>query len=167
LVSAYSSLVFCARLTAIHLRLGDMKTIQFKAFAHVMESTLVTTKTVVTAFLQNLAQQNADGIEACFADEIQWSVPGDPALSWVGHRTRGSQVADYFRSMWPHFVTGQSTASVEKLLFSGNDPVLLGTFSHTVVSTRRSFSTPVAMHMQVENGKIVKLALCEDTWLVS
>jgi ketosteroid isomerase-like protein len=132
-----------------------------------MENNPITPESVINRFLQNLGQQDADGIAACFADEIDWYVPGDPSLPWVGRRSRGAEVADYFRVMWPHFVPGKSTAQVEKLIMSGNDTMLLGTFSHTAERTGRSFSTPVAMHLVVENGKIVKLSLYEDTWAVA
>lgn len=76
-------------------------------------------------------------------------------------------MADYFRTMWPHFEPGESTAQVEKLIVSGNDAVVLGTFSHTAVSTGRAWNTPVAMHLVVDGGKITKLYLYEDTWAVS
>jgi ketosteroid isomerase-like protein len=131
-----------------------------------METPSPTTADVVTTFLQHLGQQNAEGIAACFAEDIDWFVPGDPSLPWTGRRTRGAQVADYFRTMWPQFVPGHSTANVEKMLYSGPDVVVLGTFSHTVASTGRAFTTPVALHLVVENGKIVKLSLYEDTWMV-
>jgi hypothetical protein len=52
--------------------------------------------------------------------------------------------------MWPHFEPDKSTASVEKLIVSGNDAVMFGTFSHTATGTGRSFTTPVAMHLEVK-----------------
>jgi hypothetical protein len=59
--------------------------------------------------------------------------------------------------MWPHFEPDKSTASVEKLIVSGNDAVMFGTFSHTAAGTGRSFTTPVAMHLEVKGDKIVRL----------
>jgi ketosteroid isomerase-like protein len=44
---------------------------------------------------------------------------------------------------------------------------MFGTFTHTAASTGRSWNTPVAMHLEVADGKIVKLYLYEDTWAVS
>ncbi|MCC3159762.1 nuclear transport factor 2 family protein [Hymenobacter sp. 15J16-1T3B] len=126
-----------------------------------------TTESVLNNFLQNLARQDAAGIQASFADTIDWYVPGDPALPWTGARTRGSEVAAYFHTMWPHFVPGQSSASVQNLLVSGEDAVIFGTFSHTAASTGQHFQTPVALHLKVVEGKIRQLHLYEDTWLVS
>ncbi len=125
------------------------------------------TEEIVVNFLGRLAARDPDGMAKLFAEEIDWYVPGNTALPWIGHRSHRADVADYFRTMWPHFEPGKSTASVEKLVVSGNDAVMLGAFSHTAASTGRSWNTPVAMHLAVEGNKIVKLYLYEDTWAVS
>jgi ketosteroid isomerase-like protein len=125
------------------------------------------TEEIVTGFFERLAAGDPEGMAEHFAEAIDWYVPGDTALPWVGRRSRRTDVASYFRTMWPHFVPGKSTASIEKLIVSGNDAVMLGTFTHTATSTGRSFTTPVAMHLAVDGDKILKLYLYEDTWAVS
>ena len=125
------------------------------------------TEAVVTDFFERLAARDPDGMAEHFADDIDWYVPGNPALPWTGRRSRRADVAAYFRIMWPQFEPGKSTASVEKLIVTGNDAVMLGTFSHVAAGTGRSFTTPVAMHLAVTDGKIVRLYLYEDTWAVS
>jgi ketosteroid isomerase-like protein len=125
------------------------------------------TEEIITGFFERLAARDPEGMGEYFAETIDWYVPGDTALPWIGHRSSRADVASYFRTMWPHFEPGKSTASVEKLVISGNDAVMLGTFTHTAVSTGRSWTTPVAMHLAVADGKIVRLYLYEDTWAVS
>ncbi len=125
-----------------------------------------TTQTVVANFLERLAVRDADGVAAFFAEEIDWFVPGDEALPWTGHRSRRSDVADFINTMYPHFVPGASTVQIDKVLVTGGDAVVLGTFTHTALSTGRSWVTPVAMHIEVVDGKIVKLYLYEDTQAV-
>lgn len=125
------------------------------------------TAEVVANFLEKLNQQDADGIAACFAADIDWYVPGDASLPWVGRRSHQNQVAAYFRTMWLHYVPGQSSATLEKLITAGNDAMILGQFAHTVASNGRSLRSPVAMHLLVADGKIVKLHLYEDTLAVS
>ena len=125
------------------------------------------TEEIVNGFFGRLAARDPDGMAEHFAEDIDWYVPGNPALPWIGRRSRRADVADYFRTMWPHFEPGKSTASVEKLIVSGNDAVMLGTFSHAAAGTGRLFTTPVAMHLAVAHGKIVRLYLYEDTWAVS
>jgi ketosteroid isomerase-like protein len=122
---------------------------------------------IVTSFLGQLAARDPDGMAGHFAEEIDWYVPGDTSLPWIGHRKHRADVAAFFRTMWPHFEPGKSTASVEKLIIADNDAIMLGTFTHTAASTGRSFTTPVAMHLAVTDGKIVRLYLYEDTWAVS
>jgi ketosteroid isomerase-like protein len=44
---------------------------------------------------------------------------------------------------------------------------ITGTFSHVIKSTGGSFTTPIALHLKVEGGKITYLHLYEDTLLIS
>lgn len=122
---------------------------------------------IIKFFLQRLTDRDADGISELFSEEIDWHVPGNPALPWVGYRNKRGDVADYFRTMWPHFVTGKSTTELHKVLIAGEDAVILATFNHTSASTGRSWVTPVALHLTVKEDKIVTLHLYEDTLAVS
>lgn len=122
---------------------------------------------VVEAFLERLGRQDADGIQQLFAEEIDWHVPGSEALPWTGRRTRREEVAPYFTAMWPRFVPGASKVVLERFLVDGDDVVLLAHFTHTVVATGKEFSTPVAMHLRVEDDRIVRMHLYEDTLIVA
>ncbi|NEA34449.1 nuclear transport factor 2 family protein [Streptomyces sp. SID13031] len=124
-------------------------------------------RAVVGEFLAALGKGDADLIAATFAEEIDWYVPGDQAQGWTGQRTRRDEVPAYFRTMWPIFVPGESETELKKILVDGPDAVILAQFTHTVQANRRRFSTPVAMHLTVENGKLVRMHLYEDTHLVA
>ena len=126
-----------------------------------------TTEKVISSYLQRLADRDADAIAALFAEEIDWHVAGNTALPWTGHRSHRSEIADYFRTMWPHFEPGKSMSTLDKLVIAGDDAVLFATFTHTAATTGRVFQTPVAMHLTVTDGKIVTMRLYEDTWAVS
>ncbi len=67
----------------------------------------------------------------------------------------------------PHFEEGKSIITPGSVVISGNDAVIFANFQHTVVSTGRTFQTPVALHLSVERDKIIGLHLYEDTWVVS
>jgi len=125
-----------------------------------------TVEEVVASFLQRLAKQDADGIGELFADQIDWNVPGSKELPWTGPRSRREHVAEYFRTMWPWFVPGQSTADLEKMVISGDDAVLLADFTHTVAKNGKRLHTPVALHLTITNGQIVRMHLYEDTLAV-
>ncbi len=122
---------------------------------------------VATQLLQRLADGNADAIAELFAEQIDWYVPGNPALPWVGRRTSRSEVAEYFRTMWQNFEAGKSTSVLDSIIVLDDDAVIFATFSHTAASTGRTFQTPVALHLAIRDGQITKLHLYEDTWLVS
>jgi ketosteroid isomerase-like protein len=122
---------------------------------------------VVERFLAALGKGDAAAIAALFADTIDWRVGGNIALPWTGTRGRRSDVPAYFASMWPHFVPGKSSSTVDQVIVAGDDAVIFGAFRHTARETGIAFETPVALHLVVIMGYIVKLHLYEDTWVVS
>ncbi len=126
----------------------------------------LSTQDVVSAFLERLGAQDADGVASLFAETIDWYVPLNAALPWTGARSRRSDVSEYFRTLWPALEPGKSTVEMRKLVVSGDDAVLFLDFSHTAASTGRPFSTPVAMHLVVADGEITTMHLYEDTWAV-
>jgi uncharacterized protein len=125
------------------------------------------TSSIATQLLQRLAAGNADAIAELFAERIDWYVPGNPALPWVGRRSRRSEVAEYFRTMWPHFEPGKAASALDLIVVANEDAVIFARFTHTAASTKRSFETPVVLHLVVQDDQITKLHLYEDTWLVS
>jgi ketosteroid isomerase-like protein len=58
-------------------------------------------RAVAESFLQRLGAQDPEGVQALFAPEIDWNVPGSDELPWTGRRTRREEVASYFVAMWP------------------------------------------------------------------
>ena len=122
-----------------------------------------TTEELMATFMDRLGKQDAEGIGELFADEIDWYVPGSEALPWTGPRSRREQVAEYFHTMWPAYVPGQSTATVDKVVIDGDDAVVFSTFSHTVTKNGRRLNNPAALHLTIANGQIVRMHLYEDT----
>ena len=57
--------------------------------------------------------------------------------------------------------------SLEKILIDGGDVILLGTFGHAIAESGTRFSTPVAMHLVVEDGRIAVMHLYEDDLTVA
>ncbi len=122
---------------------------------------------LVSRFLQALGRKDAEGVAALFADDIDWYVPGHPDLPWTGTRSRGAQVAEYFRTMWPHFDSDKSSVQLDKLVLSGEDAVIFATFAHTARSTGRSWVTPAVLHLVAADGRFVRMHLSEDTEAVT
>ncbi|MFJ9719254.1 nuclear transport factor 2 family protein [Streptomyces sp. NPDC101213] len=126
-----------------------------------------TSRTVAEKFLERLGRQDPNGIQELFSEEIDWHVPGSDALPWTGRRTRREEVALYFTTMWPHFAHGQSEVVLERFIVDGGDVVLLAVFTHTAMASGKEFTTPAAMHLTVEDGRIVRMHLYEDTLTVA
>ncbi len=122
---------------------------------------------LVSRFLQALGRKDAEGVAALFADDIDWYVPGHPDLPWTGTRSRGAQVAEYFRTMWPHFDSDKSSVQLDKLVLSGEDAVIFATFAHTARSTGRSWVTPAVLHLVAADGRFIRMHLSEDTEAVT
>ena len=125
-----------------------------------------TTEELIATFLGRLGEQDAEGIQELFADEIDWYVPGSKALPWTGSRSRREDVPDYFRTLWSAFVPGRSTATVDKLVIDGDDAVVFSSFSHVVAKNGKRLNTPAALHLTIGNGLIVRMHLYEDTLAV-
>ncbi|MFF1465745.1 nuclear transport factor 2 family protein [Streptomyces sp. NPDC058330] len=126
-----------------------------------------TSRTVAEEFVRRLGKQDPDGIQELFSQEIDWYVPGSDRLSWTGRRTRREEVAPYFTTMWPHFVPGRSTVELKSIVADGGDVVLLAAWTHTVAATGKEFTTPAAIHLTIEDGRIVRLHLYEDSLTVN
>jgi ketosteroid isomerase-like protein len=128
---------------------------------------ILETNQLVSQLLQQLAARDADSIAKLFAETIDWYIPGNVSLPWVGRRTKSSEVVVYFTTLWNHLIPEKSIVALEKVIINGNDAIILAHFTHTAASTGRSFNTPAAIHIQVGEGKIIRLHLYEDTFSVS
>jgi len=102
-----------------------------------------------------------------FAEEIDWLVPGDERVPWTGSRTRREEVPGYFTDLWSAMVPGENQMSVDKILVDGPDAVVLSHVASTAKATGRRFSMREALRMTVEDGKITRMHVYEDTQLVA
>jgi ketosteroid isomerase-like protein len=127
----------------------------------------VNTLETVQRFLQSVGAQDLAAIQDCFAHQVDWNVPGTPSLPWIGRRSTKPEVGDYFTTMWSHFNQEKAEVEIKKVLVDGDDAVIVGRFGQEVAASCRSFSTDIAMHLSVRDGKIVQLHLYEDTLAVS
>lgn len=129
--------------------------------------TVCDTCTTISEFLTCVAALDAEGASHLFAEEIEWDVAAVGSLPWGGHRRRGTEVAEYFKTMWSYFEIEKSVVRVDQLLIEGMDGVALGVFNHVAKTTGNAFTTAFAMHIKVVGGRIVQLRLYEDTYTVA
>ncbi|MGC5311417.1 nuclear transport factor 2 family protein [Micromonospora zamorensis] len=128
----------------------------------------MTTREVVERFFGLLGGGAApEEIAMVFAEDVDWDVPGSPAVPWVGRRSTRAEVADYLRVLGANIVPEENVDEVEAILYDGDDAVMVGRFGRVARSTGRRYDMAVAMHFRVRDDQIVKLRLFEDSFKVA
>jgi hypothetical protein len=132
-----------------------------------MTTSPATTRATLEEFVSRLSRFEPEPVAALFAETVDWDVPGDARVPWVGARSRRDEVAAYFRTLWSVCDTTQADTAVSQVLIDGPDAVVLGVFTQTIRATGRRFSTLVAVHISVDDGLITRLRIYEDSHEVS
>jgi hypothetical protein len=135
------------------------------------QSGAVDTRQTATELLERIALGDPEKIAELYAERVDWKLdwpPGDPSRSvpWIQDRSTRAGVAEHFRLIAEHHVTGQSSAEIEKLLVDGPDAVVLGELRNTAKPTGRSYVAAFALHLTVENGSISRHHVYEDSLAV-
>jgi uncharacterized protein len=122
-----------------------------------------TTRAVVQEFLAARLAGNTERLVALFADEVDWVLAENPAVPWIRARSTAAECAAQFTELMEHTVPEDARASVDTFLVDGTDAVLMGHLSGTVRATGKSFEGPFALHLTVENGRITRHRLYENS----
>ncbi len=122
-----------------------------------------TTRAVVQEFLAARLAGNTERLVALFADEVDWVLAENPAAPWIRPRSTAAECAAQFTELMEHTVPEDARASVDTFLVDGTDAVLMGHVSGTVRATGKSFAGPFALHLTVENGRITRHRLYENS----
>lgn len=121
----------------------------------------------VQGFFGHVAEGNLDGAIALFADEVDWLIPGNERLTWTGARSRPGEIAEVLTIIGGLHVPGESISELRQIFVDGPDAVALGRIAHTTLGTGRRYDMLVAFHLTVRDGRIVRLHMYEDSYLVS
>jgi ketosteroid isomerase-like protein len=122
-----------------------------------------TTRAVVQEFLASRLAGNTERLVALFADEVDWVLAENPAAPWIRPRSTAAECAAQFTDLMEHTVPEDARASVDTFLVDGTDAVLMGHVSGTVRATGKSFAGPFALHLTIENGRITRHRLYENS----
>jgi ketosteroid isomerase-like protein len=122
-----------------------------------------TTRVVVQEFLAARLAGDTEQLVALFADEVDWLLAENPAAPWIRPRSTAAECAAQFTELMEHTVPEDARASVDTFLVDGTDAVLLGHVSGTVRATGKSFEGPFALRLTVENGRITRHHLYENS----
>ncbi|MEI5033186.1 nuclear transport factor 2 family protein [Streptomyces sp. S1A(2023)] len=122
-----------------------------------------TTRAVVQEFLAARLAGDTARLTALFADEVDWLLAENPTVPWIRPRYTAAECASQFTELMEHTVPEDARASVDAFLVDGTDAVLTGHLSGTVRATGRSFEGPFALRLTVENGRITRHHLYENS----
>ncbi|WP_274424832.1 nuclear transport factor 2 family protein [Chelativorans sp. YIM 93263] len=121
------------------------------------------TRAVVQEFLAARLAGDTARLVALFADKVDWQLAENPAAPWIRPRSTAVECAALFTELMEHTVPEDARASVDTFLVDGTDAVLMGHLSGTVRATGKSFEGPFALRLTVENGRITRHHLYENS----
>jgi ketosteroid isomerase-like protein len=121
------------------------------------------TRAVVNEFLAARLAGDTGRLVEIFADEVDWLLAENPGVPWIRPRRTGAECAAQFTELMEHTVPEDARASVGAFLVDGADAVLMGHVAGTVRATGKSFEGPFALRLTVEDGRIVRHHLYENS----
>jgi ketosteroid isomerase-like protein len=131
--------------------------------ATIVRSAADATRAVVQEFLAARLAGDTERLIALFADEVDWVLAENPVARWIRPRSTAAECAAQFTELMEYTVPEDARASVDTFLVDGTHAVLMGNVSGTVRATGKSFEGPFALHLTVENGRITRHRLYENS----
>ncbi|WP_247692982.1 nuclear transport factor 2 family protein [Streptomyces sp. RM99] len=121
------------------------------------------TRAVVEAFLAARIAGDTARLVGLFADQVDWMLADNPTVPWIRPRTTAAECAAQSEELMAHTVPEDARASVDAVLVDGADAVVTGHLSGTVRATRKRFEGPFALRLTVEDGRITRHHLYENS----
>ncbi|MFD5741293.1 nuclear transport factor 2 family protein [Streptomyces massasporeus] len=126
-------------------------------------TTTEATRSTVRRFLELRLAGDTEGLTALFADTVDWMLAENPVVPWIRPRSTAAECAAQAGDLARYTVPEHARASVDTILVDGRDAVLTGQVSGTVRATGKSFSGPFALRLTVEDGRITRHHLYENS----
>ncbi|WP_369179603.1 nuclear transport factor 2 family protein [Streptomyces mutabilis] len=126
-------------------------------------STAEATRAVVNAFLAARVAGDTERLVGIFADEVDWLLADNPTVPWIRPRSTAAECAAQFTELMEHTVPEEARVSVDAFLVDGADAVLTGHVRGTVRATGKTFEGPFALRLTVEDGRITRHHLYENS----
>ncbi|RBQ17938.1 hypothetical protein DP939_21425 [Spongiactinospora rosea] len=95
---------------------------------------------------------------------VSWPMAEHPRVPWIRPRATRAEVADHYATFAAHCV---GEVSIDRIFVDGQDAVITGTSTQQVTSTGRRFSMTFALHLTVQDGRITRHHMYEDSLAVA
>ena len=118
---------------------------------------------VVTEFLAALTSRDLNAVCGCFAEQLNWYIPGNNAIApWLGERSSRKEVGEFYELLWAH--TEALSGRIEHFAVEVNTVITSGHFETRMLKTGKKFKSLFFMEITVLDGQIVKYRLLEDSF---
>lgn len=126
-----------------------------------------TTKKTVDQFLTFLSKKDLDSLTLLFAENVNWSVPGNKssAAPWLGQRNSRKEVREFYELLWEN--VEPITAKIKNIFIENEETVIAGEFTVKMIPTGNLVNSLFYIQMTVKNGLIVKYSLLGDSFAIS
>lgn len=126
-----------------------------------MPAATLSAREVVHEFFTRFGAGDGDALLDLFAEEVDWNVPGSPAVPWTGRRSTKAQLAQFF-AIAAAQVERTESFEVHRVLADGDHAVALGGFAHVIRATGKTFRSDFALHIEIADGRIRLYHMFED-----
>ncbi|MEV7973959.1 nuclear transport factor 2 family protein [Cellulomonas sp. NPDC089187] len=127
----------------------------------------MTTAEATGALLQHYGAGELDALMDLFADTVDLDVPGAPHVPWTGARSDKAGARAFFDLLINGGLTEPEAFDVHHIVVDGDQAVVLGRSRFRVTSTGRSFDNPFAIHVTVQDGKVVRYHMHEESYAIA
>ncbi|WP_371528794.1 nuclear transport factor 2 family protein [Streptomyces sp. NBC_01283] len=121
------------------------------------------TRATVQDFLSARLAGDTERLTALFADEVDWLLAENPVVPWIRPRSTAAECAAQASELAEYTVPEDAVATLDAFLVDGHDAVLTGHVAGTVRATGKSFEGPFALRLTVEDGRITRHHLYENS----
>ena len=121
----------------------------------------MTTEKTIQAFFEKFGAGDRDGMLELLAENVDLDVPGAPTVPWTGRRDRAA-APGFVRSATEDVRTRRF--DVEKIVIDDRDGIVLGEFTHEVLSTGKLFDSRFALRITVTDGLITRYHMFENSY---
>lgn len=129
------------------------------------------THRVVHRFIDRLFAGDLPGVAALFAPEVDWrlSWPDEQlqgSIPWIRARRTPEDVQEHFLALAAHNVPHAGGTVITHRLVDGADAALLGTLHNVLRGAEKPYRVHFALHLTVQNGRITRYHIYEDSLAV-
>ncbi|WP_329437271.1 nuclear transport factor 2 family protein [Streptomyces sp. NBC_01280] len=112
-----------------------------------------------------LAEGKSAEAAALFADSVSFSISHPPGIPWVPEVDSAEGMRGFFELLQAHVQAKEF--DLRQVIAEGDDVVLIGRMVSEVKTTGRDIDTAFALHTTVQDGRITRYHLYEDSYAVA